>query len=132
MRPVLVLADQVLHRDRVNVARLIRLLDSGKSNVQLGRLALGAASNHSLPVIVVELVAGGVARNGVTNRVVVELDEQLVKGRLLDHVLHDEVLRISRALRSTGYQHGGVERAERLNHLDVRPVGYCMVSLLNQ
>lgn len=123
MRPVPVLADQLLDGDRVDVARPSSRLVGRKTNVDLGRLALGTRGNNGLPVVIVEPVAGGVARDGVTRRVVVELDKELVKGGLSDHLVHVRDGRERDALGSSSNQQRGIKRAERVDHLDVRTVG---------
>lgn len=102
MRSTLVLTDQVFQRIGVDVATFVGLLDGRETNVQLGRLAVGAVGNHVFPVVIVELVARGVASDGITRRVIVELNEELVKGSLRDQVFQVKVLRISGALRSSG------------------------------
>lgn len=91
-----------------------------KTNVQLSRLALCAIGNNGLPVVVVEAIAGLVSSNGITRRVVVKLDEKLVKGGVLDQVLHGKVLRVGRALGGSSHNQGRVKSTECLNHLDVR------------
>lgn len=86
VRSALVLTDQVLQRNRVDVTTLVSLLDGRETNVQLGRLALRAVGNNGLPVVIVELVARG-ASESITRWVVVELNEELIKGSLCDQVL---------------------------------------------
>lgn len=102
MRPTLVLTNQVLQRNRVNVTSFVVLLDGRETNVQLGRLALGAVGNHGFPGVIVELVARGVTSDGITPWVVVELDKELVKSSLRDQILQVKVRRVSGALRSSG------------------------------
>jgi hypothetical protein len=102
VRSVLVLTDQVLQRNRIDVATFVGLLDGRQTNVQLCRLALRAAGNHGFPVVIVELVTRRVASDGITCRVVVELDEELVKGSLSDQILQVKVSRASGTLRSSG------------------------------
>lgn len=110
-----VLADNVLERLVTDMGGVLGV--GGKTNVELGVLAVLTSGNGLLPLIVVEvLLVGSVAGNQVAAGVVVELDEEGVKVCLLNHLAHVKVLLRQGALRSARDENARVESTESLDH----------------
>lgn len=119
MRLLLERADEVLELNGGDVSGAGGAEAGRNTDVDLGVLALGAGGNDALPLIVVELVPADVGVvDGVAAGVVVELNEEGVKGSLLDEVLHDKVGVVGGALRGTGDDDAGLENSESVDEGD--------------
>ena len=91
----------------------------GEADEEFGVLALVALGDGGFPVVVVEVVAGGVADDQVAADVVVELDEDGVEFGLLDHFFEVVVGVCEGALGRGGDEDVGIAEAELLDHGDV-------------
>lgn len=114
-----VLADDVLEGLGGNEGGVVLL--GGKTDIDLGVLALLGLGKELLPLVVVEasLLVVGVTGNEVAVGVVVELDEEGIKLGLTDHLVHVvRAIGAEKALGSTRDEVGGVEGAESVDEGD--------------
>lgn len=119
VRLLLEVADEVLELNGGDVSGAGSAGAGGKTDVDLGLLALGAAGDNALPLIVVELVPADVSVvDSIAAWVVVKLNEEGVESSLLDEVLHDKVGVVGGALRGTGDDDARLENSKSVDEGD--------------